>query len=74
MHEIQGMTLFFGAEDALSNWHPAHFTYRGVEFSSVEQFMMYSKARLFNDDETAGKILSVFEPRQQKRLGREPGV
>lgn len=71
MHEIQGMTLFFGAEDALSNWHPAQFTYRGVEFSSVEQFMMYSKARLFNDDETARKILSAAEPRQQKRLGRE---
>ncbi|MBA9859842.1 NADAR family protein [Ralstonia insidiosa] len=71
MHEIQGMTLFFGAEDALSNWHPAQFTYRGVEFTSVEQFMMYSKARLFSDDQTARKILSSREPREQKRLGRE---
>ena len=42
MHEIQGMTLFFGAEDALSNWRPARFTFRGVEFTTVEQFMMYS--------------------------------
>src|SRR5436305_287858 len=71
MHEIQGMTLFFGAEDALSNWHPARFTFRGVEFTSVEQFMMYSKARLFDDDETARQILSASQPREQKRLGRQ---
>lgn len=71
MHEIQGMTLFFGAEDALSNWHPARFTFRGVEFTSVEQFMMYSKARLFDDDETAREILSASQPREQKRLGRQ---
>ncbi|WP_425953257.1 NADAR family protein [Ralstonia pseudosolanacearum] len=71
MREIQGMTLFFGAEDALSNWHPCRFEFRGVQFSCVEQFMMYAKAMLFDDRRTADAILSTHDPRTQKKLGRE---
>ena len=26
-------TLFFGAEDACSNWHPCRFAYHGVDIS-----------------------------------------
>lgn len=31
----------------LSNWYLAHFTVEGIEFSSMEQFMMYQKACRF---------------------------
>lgn len=71
MREIQGMTLFFGAEDALSNWHRCHFDFRGVQFTCVEQFMMYAKAMLFDDRPTAEAILAAPDPRSQKKLGRE---
>ncbi|PEH40476.1 hypothetical protein CRM94_17335 [Burkholderia gladioli] len=71
MHQINNITLFFGADDALSNWHRAGFEYRGVRFNCVEQFMMYSKAMLFEDRTTAKSILAAPDPRSQKKLGRE---
>ncbi|AOZ04200.1 GTP cyclohydrolase (plasmid) [Cupriavidus sp. USMAHM13] len=70
MHQIDGMTLFFGADDALSNWHPCQFQFRGLQFTSVEQFMMYAKAMLFGDRRAAAAILATDDPRTQKRIGR----
>jgi len=70
MRRIGNITAFFGAADVLSNWHPCHFTYHEVAFTSTEQFMMYAKAMLFDDHDTASKILAASLPREQKRLGR----
>jgi ribA/ribD-fused uncharacterized protein len=70
MRKIGNFTTFFGADDAFSNWNIAPFSYRGVTFNCVEQFMMFSKARLFNDDEAAKEILSAPHPASQKALGR----
>lgn len=67
------MTLFFGAENPLSNWHPAKFTVNGVEFCNNEQFMMFCKAKLFGDEDCARKILLAKTPREQKALGRQVG-
>jgi ribA/ribD-fused uncharacterized protein len=63
MHVINGMTLFFGAEDPLSNWHPCRFEFRGRQFTCVEQFMMYAKAMLFEDQRAAEGILATSDPR-----------
>ena len=71
MREIGNFTLFFGADDALSNWHPCKFVYRGFEFQSVEQFMMFSKAKLFEDAASASAILAARHPKAQKALGRK---
>ncbi|RQS12145.1 NADAR family protein [Burkholderia sp. Bp8998] len=70
MRRIGNITAFFGAADVLSNWHPCHFSYHEVTFTSTEQFMMYAKAMLFEDIDTASKILAASSPREQKRLGR----
>jgi ribA/ribD-fused uncharacterized protein len=64
-------TFFFTFKDGFSNWHMAPFDYRGHTFNCVEQFMMYSKARLFNDLEVAAKILATPSPKEQKALGRQ---
>lgn len=64
------MTFFFGAENPLSNWHPARFTVNGVDFKNNEQFMMYCKAKLFGDEECAERILQAETPREHKALGR----
>lgn len=63
--------FFFGKEDFLSNWHPAHFTVRGVSFGCVEQFMMYSKAVLFDCRDVAEQVLQTSDPKAQKTLGRK---
>lgn len=54
----------------LSNWYPAEFTIDGVKYNCGEQYIMYQKAKLFNDSETALIILKETEPSCQKALGR----
>jgi len=70
MRKVDNFTLFFGADDALSNWHPCRFSYHGVDFTSVEQFMMFSKAKLFGDENAAAEILAARHPKDQKAIGR----
>ncbi|MEL6653023.1 MAG: NADAR family protein [Bacteroidota bacterium] len=41
------------------------------QFTSTEQFMMYNKALLFLDRETAAAIMKTDNPREQKALGRQ---
>ena len=45
----------------LSNWYLSEFTIDDITFSSMEQYMMYEKAILFHDQETAEKILQKYE-------------
>ena len=54
----------------LSNWYMSTFTVDGVTFSSMEQYMMYSKAVCFEDLATAGKILKTDDVAEIKALGR----
>jgi ribA/ribD-fused uncharacterized protein len=71
VHRIGNYTAFFGADDVFSNWHPCRFDYHGFHFSSVEQFMMFSKAKLFGDDVSAAAALASTDPREQKAIGRK---
>ena len=54
----------------LSNWYRSEFQVDGISFSSMEQYMMYQKAILFQDLETAEKILRTDDAAEQKALGR----
>lgn len=54
----------------LSNWYLSDFNAGGVRFSSIEQFMMYHKALVFKDSDTAGQILDTDDVRKIKALGR----
>lgn len=42
-----------------------------MNFNCAEQFMMFSKAMLFEDINTASKIILTKNPREQKDLGRK---
>jgi len=64
-------TFFWKSHSPFSQWHPSVFTVDGVEFNCAEQFMMYQKAMLFEDPNTAQRILDTPDPRRQKSLGRE---
>lgn len=54
----------------LSNWYLSDFTIDDIAFSSMEQYMMYEKAILFHDQETAEKILQTDNVAEIKALGR----
>lgn len=61
---------FFGKNSPFSNFHPAKFVLDGMEYSCSEQYMMYQKAKLFNDEEEANNILKATDPFEMKRCGR----
>ena len=54
----------------LSNWYPSKFTVNNVNFSSMEQYMIYKKAVFFGDKDTADKILATDDVTEIKVLGR----
>ena len=54
----------------LSNWCLCKFTIDEVNFSSMEQYMMYKKALCFKDMEIANKILATEDVSKIKTLGR----
>lgn len=62
----------------LSQWYPAPFTAPSLSpsapamsFLTTEQYMMYRKAMLFGDSETAKKIMTALTPAEHKALGRQ---
>ena len=62
-------TLFW--HGPFSQWHPSPFVLGSIRFTHAEQLMMYAKAMLFGDRETASQILKVKTPKEQKALGRQ---
>lgn len=63
--------FFRSHESVFSNWFPAPFTLNSVQFTSVEQYMMWRKALLFDDNKTAALILESKDPKEQQSLGRQ---
>ena len=57
----------------LSNWYLSDFCVGGTRYSSMEQYMMYQKALLFEDARTANQILSTADTGKIKALGRSVG-
>ena len=54
----------------LSNWYKSDFTVDGIKFSSMEQYMMYEKAIVFEDNAVAAKIRNTDDVVKIKELGR----
>ena len=55
----------------LSNWYRSEFSVAGIKFTSMEQYMMYKKAILFEDAEIASQILKTDDVVLIKELGRK---
>lgn len=67
--------FFYKASDDygyMSQWYKADFYMGEKMFTTAEQFMMYMKAMIFDDHETANEILSTPDrhPSYHKTLGR----
>lgn len=54
----------------LSNWYLSNFIVDGIEYSSMEQYMMHQKALIFNDNNTAEQIMNTTNVKDIKALGR----
>ncbi|SDJ30398.1 hypothetical protein SAMN04487760_1053 [Lachnospiraceae bacterium G41] len=54
----------------LSNWYLSDFTVDGIKFSSMEQYMMYMKAIVFDDKSIASQIMETSDVATIKDLGR----
>ena len=54
----------------LSNWYLSNFVVDGINFSSMEQYMMYMKATLFNDTNIVSQIMETSDVGKKKALGR----
>jgi ribA/ribD-fused uncharacterized protein len=67
---MERFTFFYRTASPFSQWHPSEFTINDVQFNCAEQYMMYSKALLFDDQAAAAKIIQAGTPREQKQLGR----
>ena len=62
--------FFFSGRCPLSNWYGSEFSVGGLKYINGEQFIMRSKAMLFNDLECAHKIMKSTSPREMKDLGK----
>lgn len=54
----------------LSNWYLSDFMVDGIAFSSMEQYMMYQKAIVFDDKEIAKEIIATSDVAEIKAYGR----
>ena len=68
---IRNEVFFFGELCPASNFHPAEFNHEGRNYENSEKALFFKKAMLFEDEETAKKILNESDPRVIKRLSKE---
>lgn len=74
IYERDQMVLFWGGDFEHANfsqWARFPINVDGVWYNCCEQYMMYSKARHFEDWETAANIMQTKNPREQKQWGRQ---
>lgn len=71
MKEVIGFHDVDKENGFLSNWYPSPFELGSVRFSCMEQYMMYQKAVLFGDADSARRILRETDPQTIKALGKQ---
>lgn len=67
---MKKQNFYFFCVGKFSQWHKSPFKVNDVVYNCAEQFMMQQKALIFNDLETAQKIMKTSNPKKQKELGR----
>ena len=58
-------------KSSLSQWYISDFKENDIAFNCMEKYMMYNKALLFGDKDTAFEILNDNQPKKIKELGRK---
>lgn len=65
----ENYAFFWGSP--FSNWYAASFVDNHTYFATSEHYMMYEKAKLFNDVEIMKQILKTNSPAKAKKLGKK---
>jgi len=63
--------FFFFWDGPFGQWYESDFVIDGVKYNTAEQYMMASKARLFEDQTMLAAIMAAPFPGMQKALGRK---
>lgn len=64
--------IFFSKSTSpFSNWYLSNFEAEGHTFNCAEQYLMWLKSKLFEDEKIASQILNTLSPKDQKALGRK---
>ena len=64
------VTIFFTKDCPLSNFHSCEFEIDGVGYLSVEHYLCYQKALLYDTEEVANEIFAMTEPNLQKQRAK----
>ncbi|MBL4865458.1 MAG: NADAR family protein [Pseudomonadales bacterium] len=59
------------SKTCFSQWYDSVFEDDGNQFITTEHYMMYHKAKLFEDKKVGEKVLGASSPGEAKALGRE---
>ncbi|WP_435234704.1 NADAR family protein [Psychromonas sp. PT13] len=59
------------SKTCFSQWYDSPFSADGNKFITAEHYMMFHKAMLFNDVNSAEKVLRAKNPGEAKSIGRE---
>lgn len=70
-HSVDNYYFFWRAWHPFSNWHKSYFRIGEKGYCCVEQYMMFKKAELFKDQDSANKIMATEHPREHRNLGRK---
>ena len=62
---------FFTKWSPMSNHFISEMQVRGQNYNCMEQYIMHSKATMFDDTDTAAKIMREMSPPEQKYLGKK---
>ncbi|GMT23834.1 hypothetical protein PFISCL1PPCAC_15131, partial [Pristionchus fissidentatus] len=65
------LVLFYTSECVFSNYHSAPIHVDGNDFATSEQYFMWTKAKIFDDIETADEIINAQSPGEARKLGRK---
>ena len=66
-HQSKGNTI---SKSYFSQWYTSPFNEDGNRFATAEHYMMYGKAKLFNDLDAMDKALNAKNPGAVKAVGR----
>ena len=69
-NEENTVHAFFGELSPFSNFSRVPFNLEGITYFCTEQFIQLKKALLFNDKDTADKLLISTNPLECKDLGK----
>lgn len=62
------VVVFFGKDSKFSNHHSAAFTVDGTTFSSMEQYLAFSRARILQRRDLAERAMASEDPVDAKRV------